>query len=190
MDPCGRNDGTYLNSVLVSQMAMLQIHLQHTCNTFWRGLAKHGTKTLNARASANMLYACAKLVSHHLLAPPQTGMSLQAESALQVLRDDRLHDVLLEAAEREAPSMNSQEVANTVWALAGLGMPPTGSLHDALWIATEREAPSMNSQAVAITVRALAKLNMPPAGSLRDALWTAVERMAPSMNSQDAAETV
>jgi hypothetical protein len=40
-------------------------------------------------------------------------MSLQAESALQFLHANRLHDVLLEAAEHEAPSMNSQEVANT-----------------------------------------------------------------------------
>jgi hypothetical protein len=48
--------------------------------------------------------------------------------------------------------MNSQDAANTVWALAELGMPPTGSLRDALWIAAERVAPSMNSQNVSNTL--------------------------------------
>jgi hypothetical protein len=60
--------------------------------------------------------------------------------------------VFLEAAERNAPGMNSQDVAYTVWALAKLNMPPAGSLRDCLWAAAEREAPSMNAQNVANTV--------------------------------------
>jgi hypothetical protein len=146
MDPCARDLGTYRKSMLACQTAMLQVNLQYTSDTFWEGLARHGTKTLIARASANTLYACAKLVTYHQLAStPQTGMSLQADSALQVLHTSRLRDVLLEAVEHEAPSMNSQEVANTVWALATLDMPPAGSLRDALWTAAERVASSMNS---------------------------------------------
>jgi hypothetical protein len=65
--------------------------------------------------------------------------------------------------------MNSQNVANMVWALAKLDIPLAGSLHDALWTAAERVAPSVNSQDVASTLRVLAKLDMPPADSLRDA---------------------
>jgi hypothetical protein len=138
MDPCARNVGTYRNSVLASQMAMLQMNIQYTCDTLWQGLVKHRTTTLNARASVNALYACAKLVSQHQLAStPQTGMSLQAESALQVLHANSLRDVLLEATERVAPSMNSQEVANQVSALAKLKLPPAGSLRDCLWAAEE-----------------------------------------------------
>jgi hypothetical protein len=46
-----------------SQMAMLHVNQQYTCSTFWQELARHGTKTLHARASANTLYACAKPAS-------------------------------------------------------------------------------------------------------------------------------
>jgi hypothetical protein len=61
-------------------------------------------------------------------------------------------------------------VANTVWALAELDMPPVGSLPDRLWAAAERVAPSMISQIVASMMMALAKLDMIPVGSLRDHL--------------------
>jgi hypothetical protein len=84
------------------------------------------------------LCACAKLVSQHQLAStPQTGMSLQAESALHVLHANCLRDALWTAAERVVPSMTAQEVANTVWALEKLDMPPMGSLHDCLQTAAE-----------------------------------------------------
>jgi hypothetical protein len=84
----------------------------------------------------------------------------------------RLRFVFLEAVELEAPSMNMQDVAQTVWALAKLNMPPAGSLRHHLWAAAEREAPSMHAQHVADMMWALAKINMPPAGSLCDALET------------------
>jgi hypothetical protein len=153
MDPCARIVGTYRNSVLASQLAMLRMNLQYTRDTFWQGLVKHGTTTLNARASVNALCECAKLVSQHQLAStPQTGMSLQAESALQVLHADSLLDMFWVAAERVTPSMNSKNVASTVLALAKLNMPPAGSLRDALSTAAERVAPSMHSQDVASVV--------------------------------------
>jgi hypothetical protein len=75
---------------------------------------------------------------------------------------------------------DSQEVANTVSALAKLKLPPAGSLRDRLWTVAECVAPSMNSQEVANTVSALAKLKLPPSGSLRDCLWAAAELWHPA----------
>jgi hypothetical protein len=54
-----------------------------------------------------------------------------------------LRDALWKAAERMAPSMNSQAVANTVCALAKLNMPSVRSLLDCLLAAVERMAPRM-----------------------------------------------
>jgi hypothetical protein len=158
MDPCARNVVPQ-QFPRISDGHATKITTVHMRNVLARACqARHK----NSQRKNVGKHACAKLVSQHQLAPPQTGMNLQAESVLQVLRDDRLHDVLLEAAEREAPSMNSQGVANTVWALAELGMPPVGSLRYALWTATERVAPSMNSQNVVNMVIALANPDMPP----------------------------
>jgi hypothetical protein len=94
------------------------------------------------------------------------------------------------APERVAPSMNPQEVANMVWALAALDVPPIGSLREALWAAAERVAPSMSPQNVANTVWALATLDVPSTGILCEALWAAAERVAPSMNPQDVANSL
>ena len=63
------------------------------------------------------------------------------------------------AAVRVAPSMNAQEVANAVWALATLGWQAgEGAMRCALEGAAVRVAPSMNAQGVANTVWALATL--------------------------------
>ena len=63
------------------------------------------------------------------------------------------------AAVRVAPSMNAQNVANTVWALATLGWQAgEGSMRCVLEAAAVRVAPSMNAQDVANTVWALATL--------------------------------
>jgi hypothetical protein len=78
--------------------------------------------------------------------------------------------VPLEATERAAPSMNSQDVDSTVQAMAKLDMPLVGSLRDCLWAAAERVAASMSSQVAVNMVWALAVLDKPSAGSLRDVL--------------------
>jgi hypothetical protein len=63
------------------------------------------------------------------------------------------------AAVRVAPSMNAQNVANALWALATLGWQAgEGAMRCALEEAAVRVAPSMNAQAVANTVWALATL--------------------------------
>jgi transposase InsO family protein len=62
------------------------------------------------------------------------------------------------AAVRVAPSMNAQDVANTVWALATLGWQAgEGSMRCALEGAAVRVAPSMNAQNVANTLWSIGK---------------------------------
>jgi hypothetical protein len=191
LEPCARADDNYKDRVLVSQMAGMQLKLQYMCHTFWKAFAKHGTKALRSRETASTLHAYAKLVSQQQgSVMRRTGNRPQTQLLLQAPYANRLCDALWVAAEREAPRMNPQDVANTMWAMAKLNMPLTGSLPDALGAAAEREARSMNPQDVANTVWAMATLNMPPTGSLREALWTAAEREAPRMNPQAVANTV
>ena len=73
------------------------------------------------------------------------------------------------ATVRVAPSMNAQNVANTLWALATLGWQAAdGAMRCALEGAAVRVAPSMNAQALANTVWALATLGWQAAeGSMR-----------------------
>jgi hypothetical protein len=191
LEPCARADDNYKDRVLVSQMAGMQLKLQYMCHTFWKAFAKHGTKALRSRETASTLHAYAKLVSQQQgSVMRRTGNRPQTQLLLQAPYANRLCDALWVAAEREAPRMNPQDVANTMWAMAKLKMPLTGSLPDALGAAAEREARSMNPQNVANTVWAMATLNMQPTGNLRDALWAAVEREARSMNPQAVTNTV
>merc|ERR1719484_519766 len=82
--------------------------------------------------------------------------------------------------------MNSQDVANTIWAYGTLGMKPTplAELEEAI----ERVAPDMNPQAVANTIWAYGTLGMKPTPLAE--LEEAIERLAPDMNSQDVANTI
>jgi hypothetical protein len=59
LDPCARADSTCDDKVVMSQMAMLQPELQCTCHTFWQAPARHGTKALGERETANTGYAYA-----------------------------------------------------------------------------------------------------------------------------------
>jgi hypothetical protein len=77
---------------------------------------------------------------------------------------------------RVAPSMNAQDVANTVWALATLGWQAgEGAMRNALEAAAMRVAPSMNAQNVANTVWALATLGWPVGFELAASLQQRVE---------------
>jgi hypothetical protein len=68
MDPCALAVIVRRKKALMSQMAMLQLslHCRISCtfDTFWQGLARHGTTALGVIESSNT-YACAKLVSQH-----------------------------------------------------------------------------------------------------------------------------
>jgi hypothetical protein len=74
--------------------------------------------------------------------------------------------------------MNPQKVANMAWALAKLGMPPTGSLHKVLWAAAEREAPSMNPQQVANSLFAMSLRHLHGTGSSSPVTRRLFERAA------------
>ena len=73
--------------------------------------------------------------------------------------DDRRVQALLRTITRVAPTMESQAVANALWAMATLGWQAgEGAMRCALEGAAVRVAPSMNAQNVANTVWALATL--------------------------------
>ena len=82
------------------------------------------------------------------------------------------------AAVRVAPSMNAQDVANTVWALATLGWQAgEGAMRCALEGAAVRVAPSMNAQAVANALWALATLGWHATTEMADGYEQLVELM-------------
>jgi uncharacterized protein YbdZ (MbtH family) len=105
-------------------------------------------------------------------------------------------DAVAKAAERTAPTMNEQDVANTLNALSKVGA-AASAMSPAGWSAmakvAERTAPTMNAQNAANTFSALSKLDaaasaMSPAGW--DAVARAAERTAPTMNAQECAITL
>jgi very-short-patch-repair endonuclease len=106
--------------------------------------------------------------------------------------DARCEQTLLSAAVRVAPSMDAQNVADTLWALAKLGWQAEDSrmrvqMRSALEEAAARLAPSMNAEQVASTLWAHGKLGW----KNRDAvLRSAAAREAPSMDAQDVASTL
>merc|ERR1719353_385371 len=103
---------------------------------------------MSPQAVANTLYGYAALLR---TATYDTRAAAMLEVPLAELED---------AIERVAPDMNSQEVANTIWAYGTFGVPPTplAQLEEAI----ERVASGMNSQEVTNTIWAYGALGMPP----------------------------
>ncbi len=93
--------------------------------------------------------------------------------------DDRRVQRLLTTVTRVAAELGGQQLANTVWALATLGLQAgEGSMRSALEAAAVRVAPSMNAQNVANTVWALATLGWQAGeGSMRTAREAGAERV-------------
>jgi hypothetical protein len=88
--------------------------------------------------------------------------------------------------------MAGQQVANTLWAVATLGLQSVErTMRSALEEATVRVAPSMIAQNVANTLWALATLGwQAQAAAVQSALEEATVRVAPSMKPQDVANTL
>ena len=83
------------------------------------------------------------------------------------------------AAVRVAPSMNPQNVANTIWGLAKLGWQPgEGAMRGAREAAAVRVAPSMNAQEVANTIWGLATLGWQSSSELRAVFQKLVDAFA------------
>jgi hypothetical protein len=103
-------------------------------------------------------------------------------------------DVALAALEGEAvrvaPEMNSQDVANTLYAYGVMGRMPGEKTWVALEITTLRVARDMNSQGVANTLWSHAKLKRTPKEKTRAALETAAVRVAGDMKPQEVSNTL
>ncbi|KAJ1460244.1 hypothetical protein M885DRAFT_612874 [Pelagophyceae sp. CCMP2097] len=93
---------------------------------------------------------------------------------------------LFQMAEKKAPKMNAQEVANTWWAIGTTQQVPPALLAAELDRAVERVAPEMNAQNVANTLWAYARLGYEPKTILIDQ----VPRHAPHMVGQNIRETL
>jgi hypothetical protein len=91
---------------------------------------------------------------------------------------------------RVATAMNSQNVANTMYAYAALGRMPGDKTCAALDIAAARVAQDMKPQEVANTVWAYATLGRAPGNYTWSSLETAAGRVAPDMIPQDLASTM
>jgi G:T-mismatch repair DNA endonuclease (very short patch repair protein) len=109
--------------------------------------------------------------------------------------DDTLVALEIDAV-RVAPKMNSQNVANTVYAYSVLGRTPGDETRAALEAAVRRVAPDMQPQHVSNTVWGYATLKRMSGGQgyLGDETWTALEaaavRVAPDMIPQNLSNLV
>ncbi|KAG1679153.1 hypothetical protein FOA52_000508 [Chlamydomonas sp. UWO 241] len=95
---------------------------------------------------------------------------------------------LLVASERKLSSFNSQDLANTVWALATLGHNDAAFM-GALLVVVERKLPNFKPQALANTAWALATLGHRDATFMGALLVVAKPKLA-SFTVQDLANTV
>ena len=91
-------------------------------------------KTEVEKGVANTLYGYAAL--------PRTATDGTRDNAMSMVPLAELE----EAIERVAPDMNSQGVANTVWAYGTLGVPPTRGILDKLEAALRHMVRGMNPQ--------------------------------------------
>jgi hypothetical protein len=128
---------------------------------------------MDSRGVSNTLYGYATL--------PRTVIYDNRDAAMLDVPLEELE----EAIERVAPDMNSQEVANTIWAYGTLGVPPTRRVIDELEEALRHMVMDMISVDVANIIYGYAVLGVPPAPEILDALEAAAERTARDMVEQD-----
>jgi hypothetical protein len=84
---------------------------------------------------------------------------------------------------RVSNSMNEQNVANTLWACAKMGL-DLGEAQEPLMCALLRVSNSMNAQNVANTLWALSRLNLQP-GTAHESLLRRVPTVASSFNAME-----
>jgi hypothetical protein len=137
-----------------------------------RGLCADGR--LQARELANIFHAVAKMGAAGKLAASDAGVQDMLEA-------------LEQRAVLVASDMEPQEVSNTIWSYAKLGLTPGAQALAALEVAVLRVGSGMKPQETANTVWAFGTLGMMPGEESRAALEAAVVRVGPSMNPQDTA---
>ena len=98
--------------------------------------------------------------------PQQVSNTLYGYASLSRTATDDTRDTAMskmplaeleEAIERVAPDMNSQNVANTIWAYGTLGMPPSPQVIDELEAALRRVVTEMKPQALSNIIWAYSK---------------------------------
>jgi hypothetical protein len=125
----------------------LQLNKQITTARDAEGILAIVEKEHGEFNAVNTATACSRLAKTRCGAAPGPG------------RDDRGVRQLLSTIHRIAPSMNAQEVANTIWGLATLGWQAAeGPMRGALEGEAVRVAPSMKPQVVANIIWGLATL--------------------------------
>jgi hypothetical protein len=116
------------------------------------------------------------------------GYAAMPRTATYDTRDTAMSEVPLaeleEAIERVAPDMNSQHVANTIWAYGTLGVPPTPRVIDKLEAALRRVASDMIPQGLSNIIWAYSKFGLRPMSETLDALEQVTEGFVRTMDSQ------
>ena len=134
--------GTWANSLAVSQLAVSQQRFALFCPPFWDRLSGQGCAGLGPRQAANTLHAYATL--HQAKLVPRADARLCAQLASEVAFANA--------------DLVPQDVSNTLWALATLGMPVDADTLAALCAAAARLAAHMTPQGVSNTLWALGSL--------------------------------
>jgi len=94
------------------------------------------------------------------------------------------------AVVREGPGMKPQELSNTVWAYATLGLELGAKARAVMDVAVVRVAPDMNAQDTANTLWSVATLGLMPGAAVWAALEVAAARVASDINAQNVANTL
>ena len=102
---CAADEAVYKRPVAVSQLCSAQYNLAMYCQEFWQTVSEKHIASWDAQAASNVVYAYGKL-SQLEVAPAAPARLRQ----------------LLQATVRVADSMNAQNVANSLWAFATLGL--------------------------------------------------------------------
>jgi hypothetical protein len=135
-----------------------------------------------AQEVANVMWAAATLRQ-------QTGGECATPAPVQALSHNARR-ALCRAAKRLAMQMNSQDVANTLWALAVMGNATPAGLARALLAAVMRVALIMNAQDVANLLWTFAELGKAPTPGSWAALLKAAVRTAPDMAALELSSTL
>src|SRR5579871_5408630 len=125
----------------------------------------------------------------------ETTMTLHALATLGFSGSD-ISTQIITALDDHVIAFDSQGIANTLWALATMGLTwqeISAALRGKLWVAVDRNVDHFNPQDIANTLWALATMGLTwreISVALRDKLWAAVDHNVGHFNSQEIANTL
>ena len=158
----------------VSQLAVSQQRFGLFCTPFWERLSRQGCAELNTQAAANVLHAYATLHQAKLLHRVDKRLCKQLASVV--------------AAADANPT--PQNVSNTLWALATLGVLGDAHTLAALCAAAARLAAHMTPQGVSNTLWALGSLEAAVVADTLAALCATAAQQAEQMTPQGVSNTL